>query len=270
MADTGTSAAADRWRESLASWAIPSEIIEAAPESPHGFSSEVFARSAHEALRRTADSPSDRVARAALPQGGSVLDVGCGGGAGSIRLATQASAVVGVDSTEEMLEVFRDLLTSQGASAETVAGRWPDVAAVVPVCDVVVSHHVVYNVPDLPAFATALTDHARHRVVLEATVEHPLTWMAPYWRVLHDLDRPTGPILDDLVAVLVELGLDPVIERWRRSFHPIGTDGSDIVASLRRRLCVSPERDDEVRQLTRRHPPPREREVATLWWAPTS
>ena len=52
----------------------------------------------------------------------------------------------------------------------------------------VVRYHVVYNVADLAAFAAALTDHAHRRVVVELTAVHPMAWMSPYRKGLHDLD----------------------------------------------------------------------------------
>ncbi len=38
--------AAERWAEALAGWAIPEPILAAAPESPWGFPSDLFARRA--------------------------------------------------------------------------------------------------------------------------------------------------------------------------------------------------------------------------------
>ena len=44
---------------------------------------------------------------------------------------------------------------------------WPDVASQAPPADVVVSSHVLYNVPDIGPFLVALHEHARRRVVVE-------------------------------------------------------------------------------------------------------
>ena len=68
--------AAERWQAELAGWAIPDEILAQAPESPWGFPPELFA-----APPDPIDTPSRDRALEALPPGGSVLDVGCGGGA---------------------------------------------------------------------------------------------------------------------------------------------------------------------------------------------
>ena len=78
--------AADRWREQLAAWAIPDAMLAAAPESPYGFATECFRRRG-EAVADPESTPTTRRALEALPEGGSVLDVGVGGGGTSIPLA---------------------------------------------------------------------------------------------------------------------------------------------------------------------------------------
>src|SRR2546430_4648282 len=49
-------AAADRWRDDLAAWAIPQPILDAAPESPWHFPVELFARRADAARSRLSPS----------------------------------------------------------------------------------------------------------------------------------------------------------------------------------------------------------------------
>src|SRR3954471_15979818 len=96
-----TSPAADRWREELAGWEIPPEILAQAPESPWGFPPELFA-----APPDPVDTPSRDRALDALPDGGTVIDVGCGGGAGGLALVPPATLVVGIDESERMLTSF--------------------------------------------------------------------------------------------------------------------------------------------------------------------
>jgi hypothetical protein len=66
-----------------------------------------------------------------------------------------------VDSHAGMLAALTERAVRLGLTAHTVEGRWPDVAGEVPVADVVVCHHVAYNVPDLASFAVALTPATR-------------------------------------------------------------------------------------------------------------
>ncbi len=85
----------------------------------------------------------------------------------------------------------------------TVEGRWPDVADATPVADVVVCHHVAYNVADIEPFLLALTAHARLAVVLVLPPRHPLSAWNDAWRHFWGLERPTEPTADDLAEVLV-------------------------------------------------------------------
>lgn len=264
--------AAERWQEDLASWAIPEAILEAAPESPWGCPVELFARRADESQDR--QTPSTLRALEALPSGGSVLDVGCGAGAASLPLARTAHRLVGVDTSMGMLDAFRQRAERSGAEATTLVGRWPDVAGAVDAVDVVVCHHVLYNVPDLPAFVGALTEHATTRVVVEMTARHPLSDERDLWRRFHGLVRPERPTADDAEAVVRELGIAAGREDWDAPRAGGFARREDLVAWIRRRLCLSAERDGEVWEAIA--PAVRERDgifgfvgtrrLVTLWW----
>ena len=266
MADETIPESARRWREDLDSWAIPPEILRAAPESPWGCPPGLFARTAEEALaaRAAEPTPSRRRALEALPEGGSVLDVGSGGGAASLPLCPPAAEVTAVDQTAGMLEAFAKLAERQGIGHREVEGLWPDMAGEVGPADVVVCHHVLYNVGDLVPFVAALTDHARRRVVVEITAEHPQASLNPLWQHFHGLSRPTRPTADDAAAVVRDLGLDVAVERW--DAPPRWHEGhrDEIVPFFRRRLCLPRERDAEVAAML---PPFRPGRHVTLWWS---
>jgi SAM-dependent methyltransferase len=264
--------AARRWRDALAEWAIPEEILERAPESPWGFPVELFASRAEAAVHQLTFS--NQRALEALPEGGTVLDVGCGGGAAALPLASKAALLVGVDSSPAMLEAFRDQARSAGIRAETVEGRWPDVAGRTPVADVVVCHHVAYNAPDLRTFAERLTDHARLRVVTELTATHPLSGTNPLWQRFHGVVRPSRPTAADAEAVLREAGLEPSSQEWTAPRPGGFARREDLVASVRRQLCLPAERDPEIERAIAPRVVQRngrwgfeDRPVVTLWWA---
>lgn len=252
--------AAQRWRRELAEWRIPDEILEAAPESPYGFPPEFF-RAPH----APADTPSRRRAAEALPEGGTVLDVGCGGGAASLALAPDVGEIVGVDPSAELLGELTAAAAQRGVSVRTVLGNWPDVADQVPPADVVLCHHVVYNVPDLVDFVTALSRHARRRVVLELTRTHPMVRLAPLWRLFHDLPRPEGPTTELAAQVLTEAGFAVRTETFQRP--PAAVSREAQVAFVRRRLCLPAGRDPEIDAALgtgeEAFPP---REITTFWW----
>jgi SAM-dependent methyltransferase len=256
-------AAARRWAEELAAWAIPAEILDQAPESPWGFPPALFARSAEQA---TTAAPSGRRALEALPEGGSVLDVGAGGGAGSLPLAPPARRIVAVDESPGMLEAFAALAEARGLEHAEVEGTWPAVASKVASADVVVCHHVLYNVADLPSFAQALTGAARHRVVIEITERHPQTGVNDLWRHFWGIERPTGPTALEALVVLRELGLGVDAEDWEAPARWAGQPREEVVAFVRRRLCLPAERDPEVDAALGDRAELFPRRLFALWW----
>ena len=66
--------AAEQWKKDLASWAIPQEILDQAVEKPWIHPPALF-----EIPDVIQDSLSHQRAREAMPDGGTVLDIGCGG-----------------------------------------------------------------------------------------------------------------------------------------------------------------------------------------------
>ena len=251
--------AAEHWASELAAWAIPEHIMAQATESPWEFTPALFRPSPEP----TPDTPSRIRARQALPDGGSVLDVGCGGGAAGLALVPQAGRVTGFDQSQNLLEMFTTRAGELGIEFEAVQGSWPEDAATVGPADVVVTHHVAYNVADLAGFATELTAHAQKRVVMELSSFHPRYGVNPLWRHFWDVDRPEGPTADDAIAVLAEAGIEPAVERAPRVAR--STNRETRVASVRRYLCLPSEREPEVDALLGDDQWV-VGEVVTLWW----
>jgi SAM-dependent methyltransferase len=256
-------AASERWAEALQAWAIPDEILASAPESPWGFPPELFAPS-----EAPVSTPSRKRALEALPPGGSVLDVGVGAGAASLGLSPPAARLVGVDESADMLSRFAAAAARQGVPVRTVRARWPDAAREAGQADVVVCHHVLYNVADLVPFVRALTSAARRRIVVELTAEHPQSGLNPLWLHFHGLVRPSGPDADDAAAVLEEVGITPEVERFTGPPARSQVDRKALVAFARRRLCLPAERDPEVDELLPVSAGLPGRELACLWWSP--
>lgn len=254
----------ERWAGDLASWAIPPAIRARAVEDPWALPVAAFSKFAEEASGR--HTPSRARALQALARPGSVLDVGCGAGAASLALVPQATRIVGVDENDSMLAAFEALASAAGVALESVVGRWPDVASAAGPADVVVCHHVAYNVPDIVPFIRELTSHAHRRVVLEMTAQHPRIWTNPFWREFHGIERPGGPVADDLAAIIRDTGAGGFrSERWQSPFA-ITTDLETMTTFLRTFLCLPPERDADVRAALERKRPAAVREMVTFWW----
>lgn len=173
---------------------------------------------------------------------------------------------MGVDQSPHLLDAFTAAAEARSVAHKEVQGTWPDVAGEVEAADVVVCHHVAYNVADLVPFVAALTAHARRRVVLELTARHPQTSSNPLWLELHGIVRPTSPTADDAVAVLEEMGLAVVVEPFERQVTDGEDELADVVPFVRRQLCLGPERDPEIESLLRRHGQAQLSRVVTLWW----
>jgi SAM-dependent methyltransferase len=267
--------ALDRWRDALRAWAIPDAILSDAPESPYGFPTEPFRRRA-ERSAVAPPTPTTLRARDALAAGGTVLDVGVGGGSTSLPLADHASVIVGVDGSSVMLEAFADTARASGVRVDTIEGAWPDVGSDVPACDVVVCGHVFYNVQELAPFVIALDEHARRRVVVELTGEHPWAWMNDLWLRFHDLERPTSPTADDAREALAELGIDAGWEERTVEPQPSGFERrEDAVGLVRRRLCLPADADEAVAEALGARlmsveglwsAGPTSTRIVTMWW----
>ncbi len=240
-----TAAALERWRSDLAAWAIPREILDRAPASPWIPERATFVRRASASKARP-DGSSYRRALEALPGGGSVLDVGAGAGATSLPLLVRAARLIAVDRDEELLRELLGQAGPEGARVTMVLGAWPDIAPAVPVVDVAVCGHVLYNVPELTPFVVALEDHARRRVLIEITARHPLARLNPLWKRFYGIDRPTRPTWEDAARAVEEIRGPVHVERETRPHQGGSGDWQELVEATTRRLCLPRERHADV------------------------
>lgn len=252
--------ASEKWKHDLESWSIPKEILDQAPESPWIHPPALFQ------IPAVIDvTVSHQKALEALPECGSILDIGCGGGIAAFAMGSKVSQVIGVDHQKEMLEMFTRNAVERHVDSIVHEGYWPSISDQVEVADVAVAHHVVYNVKEIVPFIEAMNLHARKRVVLEMPQHHPLTQLSPAWKYFWNLERPQAPTPEDLKDVLLEMGIDANLELWDgHSRQERNLEGA--VKFTRIRLCLPESRDPEVRDYLEKHPPSEMRPLATIWW----
>lgn len=254
------STAAEKWRDQLAAWDIPKEIIDQAEESPWIHPPAVF-----QIPEQIEVTISHQIALDVLNDGGSVLDIGCGGGIAAFALVPPATFVIGIDHQQEMLDMFTANAEHRNVKSQTIFGFWPDVANQTPVADVVTAHHVLYNVPKVEEFLTQMNTHANKRVVIEVPTRHPLSNMSELWKHFWKLERPTGPSYLDLMEVIKEQGFDPKVETWQGELR--STNSADQAAEFMRiRLCLPKSRLPEVKNFMGNQKSQSVREIATIWW----
>ncbi len=249
-----------QWKQDLASWGIPDDILNQAPTSPWIHPPAMFT-----VPEEIPDSPSHSKAREILVGGDSILDIGCGGGIAAFAAVSQGMHVIGVDHQSEMLTMFASNAQARGLTHEEFLGDWPDLSDVTPEAQVVTCHHVAYNVPEIAPFLEALNQHATKRVVVEIPAMHPLSSLTSAWQHFWSLDRPTNPTASDLHAIACDLGFAAHIQQWESDFgrpQPF----EDQVRHLRIRLCLDESRDQEIADYLTNSPINRKRALATIWW----
>ncbi|MEV0589787.1 class I SAM-dependent methyltransferase [Nonomuraea cavernae] len=258
---------ATRWRERLESWAIPEEIMAKAPVDPWGHSPGRFATRTDWALTAPDDGPTMARLTEALPPGGALLDVGAGTGAASLPLHERIGELYAVDTSPAMLAELTTRADKLGVALTSVEGRWPDVVEQVPVVDVTIAAHVVYNVPDLAVFLRALDDRTRGRVVIELPQRHPMSWLAPLWQHFHGVERPVRPVAEDCVALAAALGYAVQVEEREAPLERFSSL-EELAASACQRICLDPALATEVGETALSlgmWPVPKDRWV-TIWW----
>ena len=254
---------AAKWSTDLASWAIPDEILSRVTTPPWVHPVEMF--TVEETIP---DSISHQVARSVVPAGGTVLDVGSGGGRAAFALVPPAGTVIAVDHQQGMLDEFAKAAAQREVRHEEFLGDWPAVAGEVPKANVVVCHHVAFNVADIVPFMQALNMHAKTRVVLEIPFQHPQTHLNPLWKKFWNVDRPTQPTAEDLCAIARAMGFDARMEIWLEATlgKSVALPKEERIKFARIRLCLSEDRDAEVASALIQQGDDQPRRVATIWW----
>lgn len=241
--------ASDRWRDSLDAWALPPELLDAAEESPYGWSQTLWKRrtaiAAAQPPARTVEIVSDL-----MPHSGTLLDIGVGRGRASLPIAVRGFGFIAVDESDEMLAGLQEDAEAAGVDVAVHHGRWPDIEDAVVTADVVMAANVAYNVADIDPFLEAMIRHARRGVVLEVTDLHPWAHLGDLYKAVHGLDRPFGPSADDLAQVIEELVPGVLtVHRWNRKGQLWFENWDELLDHYGRRLVVNRDRRPALRPI---------------------
>lgn len=247
----------DKWRSDLENWGIPQEILKQAPSNPWIHPVDLFKVPAE-----IPNSISHDKAREIKPR--TLLDVGCGGGIATFAVTPPVTSVIGIDHQPEMLREYESVAKQKELFVKTIEGFWPDVADKSEKSDVVVCHHVLFNVHNIEEFLIELNNQANQRVVIEIPKIHPQSESNYLWKYFWNLERPAVPTASDIINVLKEIGIKANIIFWE-SENPRTLDSSKKIEYARIRLCLNKDRDEEIKRVMNEQPIAK-RELATIWW----
>lgn len=237
---------AARWREQLAAWALPEELLASVDRSPYSWPAGAFARMA----QVRPDPVTGPLVRSLLGDEGTLLDVGAGAGRLSLPIATAGHRVTAVEPNESMAEQLEKLATEAATPISVIRGRWPDAAVVAGPHDVALTANVVYDVADVVPFIEALHRSATRAVVVELTRRHPWDGLRRYFRELHYVRLPDGPTVEDLVAVVRGVvGVEPQRHDWLSPSSLPFESQQALLDLYQTRLCVPDGRRAELDDL---------------------
>lgn len=268
--------AVGRWRSQLEAWALPQDLLDAVPWNPYEWPAELFSRrDVGVADRELPERHTNAVIRRFDPV--SLIDIGAGTGGSCLQLAAEGIAVTALEPDAGMAAKLRSLIVDSGVSVDVVEASWPDGEGLVRPADVVTCSHVIHNVHEPDPFLQAMQSVARKAVVIQEFEVHPWVHLGPYYLELHGLERPAGPTVDDLVAVIQEtLGVTPTVERWSGGRPMWFADRDELVTFYGRRLLVPDDRRPELEAVLgpviveqvdgRVQLEDREKALATIWW----
>ena len=145
-----------------------------------------------------------------------------------------------------MRAVLEEEISRHGVgNIRIVAARWEE--AVVAPAPLAFAAHVTYGIQAIEPFVRKVDRAATRHAALVVMTDPPQTPLAPLWRFVHGEERLRLPCRDEVVAVLRELGAEPVVTPLGPApILPFGPRG-EAIDLLRFRLVVGPGTPGDVR-----------------------
>jgi hypothetical protein len=155
--------------------------------------------------------------------------------------------VVAVEPSPAMTANLRSAMSAHDIhNVVIVEERWPPHVPI-PAADAALIAHVGYDVEPIAPFLDAMESAAGKRCVAVLMDRSPASYAAPFWPVIHGMERAALPAVGDLVELLQARGASP---RMRRVPRPTRTwpDADSLLGMLRHQLWI-PEGGPQDQQL---------------------
>ncbi len=131
------------------------------------------------------------------------LDIGAGGGRFAVPIAEHVQAVHAVEPSPAMRETLSAAAVEAGLSnIETYDFRWPSADTDVPMADISLASHMLYDQDDLAAFIEAMEAHTRRLCVVILGNRAPSSAFEPLWTELYGEPAQLLPARHELLATL--------------------------------------------------------------------
>jgi SAM-dependent methyltransferase len=234
-----TTPAGDHWRSLIAARQAQSERLRETDWTPPGD----FTQPRIESFRAFRERTDDRAIVEALLPGlrsdDSLLDVGAGAGRFTLPFAQHVRQVIAVEPSPAMgAALLADAERAGISNVQLLPARWETAKDVT--ADVAFSSHVLYAFAQIELFLRRLDAAARRWAAVVLFAETPLSWLSPFWPLVHGEERLPAPHLPQLLDVLRDLGLGPP-RVTLIDVEPFPLGPSDVAyEKLRRRLDLAP------------------------------
>ena len=131
------------------------------------------------------------------------LDIGAGGGRFAVPIALHVRAVHAVEPSPAMRETLAAAASDSGlTNIHTYDFRWPTPDANVPIADVSLASHMLYDQDNLQAFLHAMEAHTRRLCVVILGNRAPSSAFEPLWTELYGESARLLPARHELLAAL--------------------------------------------------------------------
>lgn len=184
------------------------------------------------------------------------LDIGAGGGRIAVPVAQRVTAVHAVEPSEAMRGVMKEVAESADLkNLEVHDQRWPLAEdAAVPVADVSVASHVLYDQDNLEGFLGAMEAHTRRTCIVVIGDRAPSGAFEPLWSELYGEPPRLLPGRRELLAVLGALDRPFEVRTLPRAARePVDAADAENWARWLYWLEPGSERDQRAQELVAKH-----------------